>query len=119
MAKIKYQKALGLEVKRGRPRTRGPDPGELRRLYEVEGKSTRDLATALGMSDKKIRSELRLAGVDLRTNAKRSRLRHFNQARLFSDIVLWGVDETARKWKIPERTLKGYLAALRKAAKGE
>jgi len=46
MAGIKYLEALGLEVKRGRPRGPGPDPGELRRLYELEGKSKREIAAA-------------------------------------------------------------------------
>jgi hypothetical protein len=53
-------------------------------------------------------------GLKRRPGVKRSRLRKLDQARLFADIAEMGVDRTARKWRIPERTLKEYLARIRR-----
>ena len=113
MGRIRYQEAAGLKLKRGRPRTPGPDPGELRRLYEVEGKSMRDLAAIFRISDSKVRRELRAAGAESRPNVKRSRLRHLDQAALFSDLRELGPGRTAEKWGIPRRTFFDYLARIR------
>ena len=103
--------------KRGRRRAPGPDPAELRRLYQADGESTKALAERFGISGGKVRRELRAIGVELRSNAKRSRLRTLDQAALFSDIVLYGVEEAARRQGISERALQRYLAGLRGAAR--
>jgi hypothetical protein len=114
MARIRYQEAAGLEVKRGRPR-RIVTPAmkkRLRRLYVEEGFSLCDVAAAMKIKKETVRLELKAAGV-IRTNAPRSRLRLFDQARLFGYIAAFGVRKTAKRWRIPERTLKHYLAKLR------
>jgi hypothetical protein len=52
MAKIKYQEAIGLVVKRGRPPA-GPAPSkaDLIKLYVRESRSVRDVVAALGCSN--------------------------------------------------------------------
>ena len=120
MGRIKYQEAVGLEVKRGRPRI-GPAPSkaDLVRLYIREGRSIRDVARILGITKDAVHRALKTYNVSARTPVKRSRLRDLDQAALFSDIVLYGVNETARRRNVPLRTLKDYLAGLRRAAHGE
>jgi hypothetical protein len=51
MAKIKYQEAAGLEVKRGRPQA-GPSPSraDLIKLYLKESRSVCDVAAVRGCS---------------------------------------------------------------------
>jgi len=88
------------------------------RLYINEKKSLRDIASIMGLSEATIRRRLHAAGVAMRSNAPRSRLRKLNQARLFASIVEIGVRKTAKRWKINERTFKYYLAGLR-AKKGK
>lgn len=97
----------------GRPRGPWPSKAVLARLYVKEGKSVREVAAVLGISDAAVKRRLHAAGVVMRSNARRSRLRLLNQARLFADINDLGVDRTAAKWGIPERTLKYYLSKLR------
>jgi transposase len=117
MARIKYQEALGLEVKRGRPPV-GPAPSksDLVKLYVQEGLSVRDVAAALGCTKDAVYRALKKYKVAIRPRAKRSRLRKLDQGKLFADIAEMGVDRTARKWQIPERTLKAYLARIRRNA---
>ena len=60
MARIKYQEAIGLEVKRGRPPA-GPAPSkaDLVQLYVKEDRSVRDVAAALGCSKDMVHRALR------------------------------------------------------------
>lgn len=95
------------------------ETARLRRLYIDRGLSIREVAAVLGLSEATIRRRLKAAGIPARSMAKRSRLRTLDQARLFADIAELGVDKTAKKWGIFERTLKRYLAGLRRAAKSE
>ena len=88
----------------------------LRRLYVEQGLSSRECAAVLGVGDATIRRRLKAAGIAARPNIRRSRLRHLDQARLFASIAELGVRKTAKRWRIPERTLKYYLSKLR--AKG-
>jgi len=85
------------------------------RLYVKEKKSVREVAAIMGMGDATIRRRLHKAGTTMRSNARRSRLRHLNQAHLFASIAEVGVRKTAKRWHIHERTLKYYLAGLRAA----
>jgi hypothetical protein len=75
MARIKYQEAIGLEVKRGRPPA-GPPPSKagLVRLYVKEGRSVRDFAAGLGCSKDAFHRALKKYGIEARSNASRSRL---------------------------------------------
>jgi len=90
------------------------------RLYVREEKSLRDIAAIMGLCEATIRRRLHAAGVAMRSNAPRSRLRNLNQARLFASIAEIGVRKTAKRWRINERTLKYYLAKIRaRKAKAE
>jgi hypothetical protein len=114
MGRIKYQEAIGLEVKRGRPPV-GPPPSkaDLARLYVREGRSVRDVAAALGCSKDAVHRGLRTYGIKARPSAKRSRLLQLDQRRLSADILELGPVRTAEKWGIPRRTLFDYLARIR------
>lgn len=118
MARIKYQEAAGLEVKRGRPPI-GPAPSkaDLVKLYVKEGQSVRDVAAALGCSKDAVNRGLRTYGIKARPPAKRSRLRKLDQGQLFADLAEKGIDRTAESWSIPMRTLTEYLARLRRGKK--
>jgi transposase-like protein len=91
---------------------------KLTRLYLRDRLSSREVAERLGIGDRTARRWLHAAGVPLRTNAKRSRLRTFDQGRLFSAIVDRGVVKAAQERGIPAITLKVYLAGLRKDLAG-
>jgi DNA-binding transcriptional regulator LsrR (DeoR family) len=121
MTRIKYQEAAGLEVKRGRPQLRATATmkDRLTRLYIVQELSVREVGAAMGISEASVRRWLTVAGIPKRTNARRSRLRLLDQARLFGSIAAVGVRKTAKRWGIPERTLKSYLAGLRDRDKSE
>jgi hypothetical protein len=121
MGRIKYQEAAGLEVKRGRPRLRATETvkDRLTRLYIVQELSVREVGAAMGISEASVRRWLTVAGIPTRTKARRSRLRLLDQARLFGSIAAIGVRKTAKRWGIPERTLKSYLAGLRDRDKSE
>jgi hypothetical protein len=115
MARIKYQEAAGLEVKRGRPPS-GPPPGkgELIKLYVKEGRAVRDVAAALGCSKDAVHRALKKFGIEVRPPAKRSRLWKVDRARLFSDLIEKGVEGTATAAGVSKRTLQYHLAKLRK-----
>ena len=76
MARIKYQEAAGLEVKRGRPPV-GPTPSkaDLVKLYVKEEQSVRDVAVVLGCSKDAVHRAMKQYGITARPNASRSRLR--------------------------------------------
>jgi len=114
MGRIKYQEAAGLEVKRGRPPL-GPAPtkDQLVELYVRGGRSVRDIAASLGCSKDMVHRKLKDFRIKVRTAVRRSRLLKLDQAALFADIAEMGVDRTALKWGIPERTMKSYLAKIR------
>jgi len=119
MTRIKYQEAAGLEVKRGRPRrmVEEKEKEKLTRLYIVQELSTREVAKAMKISEASVRRRMKAAGIPARTNAPRSRLPLFDQARLFGYIGAVGINKTAKRWRISRRTLQRYLAKLR--AQGE
>ena len=119
MARIKYQEAAGLEVKRGRPRriVEEKEKERLTRLYIVQELSTREVAKAMQISEASVRRRMKDAGIPARASVPRSHLRLFDQARLFGYIGAVGVRKAAKRWRIPVRTLNYYLAKLR--AKGE
>jgi len=119
MTRIRYQEALGLEVKRGRPRRIVDDKEKerLTRLYVVQELSTREVAKVMKISEASVRRRMKAAGIPARARVPRSRLRLFDQARLFGYVAAVGVNKTAKRWRISRRTLQRYLAKLR--AKGE
>ena len=110
MGRIKYQEAIGLEVKRGRPPL-GPAPSkaDLVRFYVKEGRSVRDVAAALGCSKDAVHRGLRTYGIKVRPPAKRSRLRAIPLRDLKAAVQEKGIRGTARDLGVDEGTIRHHL----------
>jgi uncharacterized metal-binding protein len=110
MARIRYQEAAGLEVKRGRPPV-GPTPGkgQLVKLYVKEGRSVRDVAAALGCSKDMVHRALRKHGIEARTRARRSVLIKYRLKDLEAAVNEKGIRGLAREMGIDEGTLRHHL----------
>ncbi len=121
MPRIKYQEAIGQTPKRGRPALAVSDAekARLHRLYIIQGLSVRDLGRNLGIGEKAVRLRLHAAGVPMRSNAKRPRLRYVDPVRVYSDVILHGVEGAAKRLKMTKRALQYHLSRLRREAKSE
>jgi len=110
MARIKYQEAIGLEVKRGRPPL-GPAPSkaDLVRLYVKEEQSVRDVAAALGCSKDAVHRALKANGIDARSSGPRSQLRAIPLRDLKAAIREKGIRGTARDLGVDEGTVRHHL----------
>lgn len=110
MARIGYQEAAGLEVKRGRPPA-GPVPSKayLVKLYVKESRSVRDVAAALGCSKDAVHRGLKKYGVEVRTRSRRSALLEHRLSELKARVRDKGIRATARDLGIDEGTLRHYL----------
>ena len=72
MARIRYQEAIGLRIKRGRPSTApAPSKEDLVRLYVKERRSVRDVAALLGCSKDAVHRALKKFGIEVRAGARR------------------------------------------------
>jgi hypothetical protein len=110
MARIRYQEAAGLEVKRGRaPAGPTPSKADLVKLYVRESRSVRDVATALGCSKDAVHRGLRKFGIEARTNASRSRLWTIPLSDLEAAIREKGLRGTARDLGVDHSTLRHHL----------
>jgi len=111
MARIKYQEAAGLEVKRGRPPA-GPAPSkeDLTRLYVKEGRSVRDVAAALGCSKDMVHRRLRVYGIKVRAGARRgSALLKYPLSDLRAMVKEKGIRGSARVLGVNPSTLLHHL----------
>jgi predicted transcriptional regulator len=110
MGRIKYQEAIGLEVKRGRPPA-GPAPSkaDLVRLYVQEGQSVRDVAAALGCSKDAVHRALKSFAIDIRSNASRSKLRTIPLEDLEAGVQKHGVRGYALKLGVSMGTLYHHM----------
>ena len=110
MARIKYQEAVGLEVKRGRPPA-GPAPSkaDLVKLYVREGRSVRDVAAVLGTSKDMVHRKLAEYGIKVRSNAPRSKLRTIPDGDLKAAVKAKGIMGTARDMGVDEGTIRHQL----------
>lgn len=110
MSRIKYQEAIGLEVKRGRPPV-GPPPSraDLVKLYVKEGRSVRDVAATLGCSKDIVHRALGKYGIAARPNASRSRLRIIALSILRAGAREKGIRGYARELGVDEGTLRHHL----------
>lgn len=97
MARIKYQEAVGLEVKRGKPaKGKKPEKKELHRLYVKESKSIREVAEVLCCSKDMVYRALKKYGVERRLRINRSKLRVYYLAYLKGEIKKKGYKEVAK-----------------------
>jgi transposase-like protein len=110
MGRIKYQEAIGLEVKRGRPPA-GPPPSkaDLVKLYIEEEKSVRDVAAALGCTKDMVHRRLKEFGIDARSCASRSKLRVIALDVLEAGVKADGVRGYALKLGVSMGTLYHHL----------
>ena len=110
MARIKYQEAAGLEVKRGRMLP-GPSPSkeDLVRLYVKEGKAIREVAAVLGCSKDAVHRALKKYGINVRPNASRSKLRTIPLLDLEATIREKGVRGAAKVLGVDHSTLLHHL----------
>jgi len=110
MARIKYQEALGLEVKRGRPPI-GPAPSkaDLVKLYVEESRSVRDVAAVLGTTKDAVHRALKKYKIAARSNVSRSKLRTIPLRDLEAAIRDKGIRGTARTLGVDKSTLRHHL----------
>ena len=116
---IKYASAP--PAARGRPRLAVSEKERARiyRLYVVEELAVRDVAARLRIPEANVRRRMKAAGIEARPNVSRSGLRRVDQGRLFSDVILLGVEGAAVKRKVTKRALQYYIAGLRREAKNK
>ncbi|MCG2815408.1 MAG: hypothetical protein L6425_05700 [Candidatus Aminicenantes bacterium] len=110
MARIKYQEAAGLEVRRGRPPA-GPKPAkaDLVRLYVKEERSVRDVAATLGCSKDVVHRAMKQYAIEVRTSARRSILLKYRLTDLKAGVRGKGIRGYARELGIDEGTLRHHL----------
>jgi DNA-binding transcriptional ArsR family regulator len=110
MARIKYQEAIGLMPKPGRPPA-GPAPtkDKLVKLYVKEGRSVRDVAAVLETTKDSVYRALRKYGIKVRSNVSRSRLRTIPLKDLEAAIRDKGLRGAARDLGVDHSTLSHHL----------
>lgn len=118
MAEIhRYIKALGWEVKRGRPPI-GPTPSksDLVKFYIKKGYAIRDIAAKLGCTKNAVYRGLKKYGIETRPPAKRSGLRTIPLEDLRAAVQEKGFSEAARDLGVDRGTLRYYIrkASLRR-----
>jgi len=100
----------GRKGKGGRPPYKiRPLEDDLRRLYEAEGRSVRDIANLLGCSKDIVFRCLREYKITPRTNARRSFLRQHDIADLEAGVREKGIRGLAKELGIDESTLRHHL----------
>ena len=110
MARIKYQEAIGLEVKRGRPQASpAPSKAHLVRLYIKERRSVRNVAAMLGCSKDAVYRALKQYGITTRSNVRRSKLQRIPLKGLKVAVQERGLRATARDLGIDHSTLRHHL----------
>ena len=115
MTRIRYQEAIGLEVKRGRPaKGKKPSKQEILELYIKAAKPIREVADELGCTKDMVHRALAEYGIKARSNASRSKLRTIPLRDLEAKVNVKGIRGTARDMGIHENTLRHYLKGARK-----
>ena len=117
MARIKYQEALGLEVKRGRP-AKGNKPlkKEIIKLYVKESKSIREVAKELRCTKDMVARALINYGITRRSSAPRSSLIKYDLKTLEAGILTKGLRGFGRDLGVNPSTLLHYMRVRKKQA---
>ena len=112
MARIRYQEAAGLEVKRGRASSGlAPTKDQLIKLYVKENRSIRDVAEVLGCSKDMVYRSLKEYEIELRPKIRRSQLRAYELNYLRREIDSKGYKKVAAELEVGITTLRDYIKA--------
>jgi len=115
MPRIRYQEALGLEVRRGRPpRGRKPSKNELQRIYIKESKSIREVARELGCTKDMIYRCLKEYNIETREPVKKTNLWEYDLESLKKAIIDKGTRGFARELGVRESTLRYHVTKARR-----
>jgi transposase len=113
MGRIKYQEALGLEVKRGRPRGQWPKKAELVRVYVKEGAPIREAAKRLGYPKDTIARALKSYGIKRRPAGGRpSRLSAIGLTAVLAERGTQA--KVASKFGVSVRTLRRFIRKVKR-----
>jgi DNA invertase Pin-like site-specific DNA recombinase len=110
MPRIKYQEALGLEVKRGRP-AKGNKPlkKEIIKLYVKESKSIREVAKELRCTKDMVARALIEYGIERKEMKRISKLSEYSLDILRKAVEEVGYLEAALRFGVGKTTLYSYL----------
>jgi transposase len=112
MGRIKYKEAIGLKVKRGRPAI-GKKPGKARlfKLYHLEGKSIREIASILGCTKDMVHRALLEYKIDRRdkSKTKESILSKYPLSKIKKIVEGKGYREAANNLGVGSSTLYFYI----------
>ena len=92
-----------------RGKAKKPTRGELKKLYEIQGLTLRDIAQKLGVHFETVRRWINDYGIKTRSRARRSSLERFPLSALKDGISKYGVRGFARRLQIHESTLRQHL----------
>lgn len=95
----------------GRPAKPRPTRSELARLYVVEGRAVRDVATVLGVSKDLVSRALAEYGLKRRPNVKRSKLRAHDPGAILGKVETLGFLGAAEALGVDASTLRRFMAA--------
>ena len=99
-----------MKLKGGRPSTvKKPSKEDLRKLYEAEGRSVREIAELLRCSKDIVFRCLKEYQIKARTNARRSSLRNYDLSFLEAGIKGNGLRGFARELRIDKSTLLHHI----------
>jgi len=113
MGRIKYQEALGLEVKRGRPRGQWPKKADLVRVYVKEGAPIRETAKRLGYAKDTIARALKSYGIKRRPSGGRpSRLSAIGLTAVLAERGAQA--KVASKFGVSVRTLRRFIRKVKR-----
>jgi hypothetical protein len=110
MARIKYKEAAGLKVKTGiTPIGKKPSRSDLERLYIIDQKSIREIASILECSKDMIYRSIKEYGIKPRDGSRRSKLRKIDKSILKKEIKNKGITKAAKELSVDVRTLKKFV----------
>jgi len=98
-----------LKSKEGKPAIgKKPNKTELKKLYDKESKSIREIAKILGCSKDIVYSAMKEYGIERRKGIKRAKLREYTPSYLKKKIKDKGSEQVAKKLGITTRTLRKH-----------
>jgi len=111
MTRIKYKEAVGIQAERGKLSIGAkPSKSKLKRLYEEESRSIREIAELMGCSKDMVYRALKDYGIKRRDHReKRSQLQEYNFSFLKKEIRLKGFNRVASELGVHNTTLRRYI----------